>query len=250
LTAELYWLLPLFFLAAFVYSSVGHGGGSAYLALMALTALPQPTIRSTALVLNIVVATAGFISYHRAQHFSWRLLLPFAIGSVPAAFVGGLKLLSPKAFSLVLGVTLLLSAVRLVFMSRPVAVHAHLPDRTLWLFGPPIGVGLGLLSGMVGVGGGIFLSPLLLFLGWADTKKTAAVSAAFILVNSSSGLAAQLQTSTPDWGLIAPAALVVLVAGAIGSRLGANRFSPVWLQRLLAFVLVTAAVKLLFQAAK
>jgi uncharacterized membrane protein YfcA len=122
--------------------------------------------------------------------------------------------------------------------------------RTLWIFGPLLGVGLGLLSGMVGVGGGIFLSPLLLFLGWADTKRTAAVSAAFILVNSISGLTAQLQNSTPDWGLVVPSAVVVLVAGTLGSRLGANRFSALWLQRLLAFVLVTAAVKLLLQAAK
>lgn len=248
--AALWWLLPLFFVAAFVYSSVGHGGGSAYLALMALTTLPQQTIRSSALVLNIVVAVAGFISYHRAQHFQWRLLLPFAIGSVPAAFFGGLRLLSPKAFSVVLGVTLLLSAARLALMNRPVQAHAHLSDRTLWMFGPPIGVALGLLAGMVGVGGGIFLSPLLLFLGWADTKKTAAVSAAFILVNSISGLIAQMQKTQLGWDLIVPSALVVLVAGTIGSRLGANRFSPLWLQRLLAVVLVTASAKLLMQAAK
>ncbi|MEI6083852.1 MAG: sulfite exporter TauE/SafE family protein [Verrucomicrobiota bacterium] len=245
-THTLIWLLPLFFLAAFVYSSVGHGGGSAYLALLALTAVNQSTIRSTALMLNIVVATAGFISYHRAQHFSWRLLVPFAIGSVPAAFVGGLKLLSPKAFSLVLGVTLLVSAARLAWASP--RTITHLPARMLWWVGPPIGAGLGLVAGMVGVGGGIFLSPLLLLLGWADTKQTAAVSAAFILVNSISGLAAQ--SPSVDWGLVLPAAVVVLVAGIAGSRLGANRFSPVWLQRLLAFVLVTASVKLLFQAAK
>jgi uncharacterized membrane protein YfcA len=87
------WLLIPFFIAALVYSSVGHGGGSAYLALMAFTTLPQPTIRSTALVLNIVVATAGFISYHRAQHFRWRLFLPFAVVSVPLAFLGGLRVL-------------------------------------------------------------------------------------------------------------------------------------------------------------
>jgi uncharacterized membrane protein YfcA len=250
LNSELFWLLPLFFVAAFVYASVGHGGGSAYLALMAFTTLPQPTIRSTALALNIVVAMAGFVSYHRAQHFQWRLLVPFAIGSVPMAFIGGLRLLSPAKFSVVLGVTLVLSAMRLLWLGKPIEARAHVPAKLLWIAGPPIGAALGLLAGMVGVGGGIFLSPLLLFLGWADTKKTAAVSAAFILVNSVSGLVAQLQTSTPDWKLIAPAAGAVLVAGVIGSRLGANRFSPVWLQRVLAVVLVSASVKLLWQAAK
>jgi uncharacterized membrane protein YfcA len=248
--AILWWLLPLFFIGAFVYSSVGHGGGSAYLAIMAFTALPQPTIRSTALVLNIVVATAGFISYHRAQHFDWRLLLPFAVGSVPLAFVGGLRMLSQQTFSLVLGVTLALSAVRLVFLSKPIEARMHLSDRMLWLCGPPTGAGLGLLAGMVGVGGGIFLSPLLLFLGWANTKKTAAVSAAFILVNSISGLIAQMQTTKLDWRLIAPSAVVVLVAGMIGSGLGANRLSPLWLQRLLALVLVVAAAKMLMQGFK
>lgn len=240
MNADWYWLLPLFFVAAFVYSSVGHGGGSAYLALMAFTTLAQPTIRSTALVLNIIVATAGFISYHRAQQFSWRLLVPFAIGSVPAAFIGGMKLLAPRTFSWVLGVTLLASALRLIWVAPPIV--RPLPQRLLWWLGPPIGAGLGLVAGMVGVGGGIFLSPLLLFLAWADTKQTAAVSAAFILINSISGLAAQ--SPTVDWKLVAPAAVVVLIAGVAGSRLGANRFSPVWLQRLLGFVLALAALHL------
>lgn len=244
--AGLGWLLIPFFVAAFVYSSVGHGGGSAYLALMAFTTLAQPTIRSTALVLNIVVALVGFISYQRAQHFQWRLLVPFALGSIPAAFLGGMKPLAPATFKLVLGLTLLASAVRLIWVAPPVV--RPLPGRLLWWIGPPIGAVLGLVAGMVGVGGGIFLSPLLLFLAWANTKQTAAVSAAFILINSISGLAAQ--SATIDWKLVTPAAVVVLVAGTAGSRLGANRLSPVWLQRLLAIVLVSASIKLLFQAAK
>jgi uncharacterized membrane protein YfcA len=245
----LLWLLPLFFVAAFVYSSVGHGGGSAYLAIMALTpTFASGTIRSTALALNIVVATAGFISYHRARHFQVRLLLPFALFSIPAAYVGGLRLLSPRAFALTLGVTLLVSALRLVFLNRPIEPRAHLSNRQLWIAGPFIGAGLGMLAGMVGVGGGIFLSPVLLFLGWADAKKTAAVSAAFIVVNSISGLVAQTTKTALDWVLIAPLAVTVLVAGVIGSRLGANRFAPVWLQRLLAAVLAVAAYHLLKRA--
>jgi uncharacterized membrane protein YfcA len=244
----LLWLLPLFFVAAFAYSSVGHGGGSAYLAIMAFTTLEHTTIRSTALVLNIIVATAGFISYHRAQHFSPRLLLPFAIFSIPAAYFGGLRPLSPQTFSLILGATLALTAARLAFLSKPIEARAHLSRKTLWIFGPPIGVTLGLLAGMVGVGGGIFLSPVLLFLGWADAKKTAAVSAAFIVLNSISGLTAQMQKTTMDWALIAPLAVTVLVAGTVGSRLGANRFTPVWLQRLLAAVLIVASYHLLKKA--
>lgn len=244
----LLWLLPLFFVAAFVYSSVGHGGGSAYLAILAFTALPHPTIRSTALALNIVVATAGFISYHRAQHFELRLLLPFALFSVPAAYVGGLRLLSPQMFSLILGITLALTALRLAFLNKPIVARLHLPNRLLWVFGPLIGAGLGLLAGMVGVGGGIFLSPVLLFLGWADAKKTAAVSAAFIVLNSISGLIAQMKATTLNWPLITPLAVTVLVAGLAGSRLGANRFAPVWLQRLLAVVLAVASYHLLKKA--
>ncbi len=241
-------LIPFFFAAAFLYSSVGHGGGSAYLAIMAFVpTLASGTIRSTALALNIVVATAGFISYHRAQHFQMRILLPFIIGSIPAAFIGGLKLLSPKMFGLVLGVTLLLIAARLVFLDKPIEIKTHMSNMTLWMLGPLIGAALGLLAGMVGVGGGIFLSPLLMFLGLADAKKTAAISAAFIVVNSISGLVAQMQTAEPDRKLIMPLAIVVLAGGILGSRLGANRLTNVWLQRLLAAVLLVAGGKLLWQ---
>jgi uncharacterized membrane protein YfcA len=120
--------------------------------------------------------------------------------------------------------------------------------RLLWIWGPIIGAALGLLAGMVGVGGGIFLSPLLMFLGWADAKKTAAVSAAFIVLNSIGGLAAQTLTAMPDWKVIVPLSVVVLIAGVAGSKLGANHFTPLWLQRLLAAVLLVASVKLLVQA--
>ena len=237
--------------AAFVYSTVGHGGGSAYLAIMSLVPaviLDPWTMRSTALSLNIVVATAGFINYHRAQHFSIRLLLPFVVSSIPAAFVGGMRLLSPRMFSLVLGATLALSALRFVFLSKAIEPRLHLSNQLLWVWGPIIGAALGFLAGMVGVGGGIFLSPVLLLLGWADAKKTAAVSAAFIVANSISGLIAQTLNHTPHWKMIAPLAAGVLISGITGSRLGAGKMTVVGLQRLLAVVLAVASVKLVVLA--
>jgi uncharacterized membrane protein YfcA len=233
-------------LVAVLYSSVGHGGASGYLALLVLAGFARPEITPVVLVLNILVASIGFFSYHRAGHFSPALLVPFVVTSIPAAFVGGMLAVDDRAYRLILGYALVASAIRFLLVPSVAAPSRPIPTGRLWGIGLPVGAVLGLLAGMVGIGGGIFLSPLLLFMGWADAKRTAAVSAAFIVLNSLTGLAAQLlRGGSLDWGLALPLLAVVAVGGAIGSFLGATRFSLLALQRLLGLVLVVAGLKLI-----
>jgi uncharacterized membrane protein YfcA len=238
------WLLPLFFLAALLYSSVGHGGASAYLGILVLAGWSRPEIAPVVLVLNILVTVTGLVNYARAGHFSVRLLLPFVIASIPAAFLGGTVDLPPKLFSAVLGVTLLAAAGRFLFLSRPVQAGPPRTAGAVYGIGIPIGLALGFLAGLIGIGGGIFLSPVILLLGWADAKQTAAVSAAFIVLNSLSGLLAHSMRESLNAGLLIPLAAVVLIGGVAGSWWGAFRVSPVTLQRVLGAVLVTASLKL------
>lgn len=235
-------LTLLIFIAALLYSSVGHAGASGYLAAMALFGLAPAVMKPTALTLNLVVATVGTIRYASAGHFDWKLFAPFAALSVPMAFVGGMLKLPIATYHVVLGLVLLFAAWRLVVKPavaagdlKPVSVPRAL------LFG----AGLGLLSGLTGVGGGIFLSPLVLFLGWADVRKTAGVSVAFILVNSASGLLghlASVKQIPPEIGWWAPAALL---GGIIGAELGSRRLAPLTMRRLLSVVLLVAGVKML-----
>lgn len=229
-------------LAAMLYASVGHAGASGYLAVMALLGVAPATMRPAALVLNVVVALIGTATFARAGHLRWSLLWPLLLGSVPAAYVGGTLTLPAPWYRTVVGLVLLASAVRLVVTGhRPDEASSRTPSRAARVV---LGIGLGLLSGLTGVGGGIFLSPILLALGWADLRVTAATSAGFILANSVAGLAGQGVTpaSLPSW-LVAwvPA---VIVGGAIGARAGATRFDPATLRRLLAAVLILAGTKL------
>ncbi|MEJ7624086.1 MAG: sulfite exporter TauE/SafE family protein [Pyrinomonadaceae bacterium] len=229
------------FAVAVLYSSVGHGGASGYLAVMAFLAVAPGVTRPTALVLNLFVASIGTVQFYRAGYFSWRLFLPFAIGSVPMAFVGGMIELPTDVYKLVLGVVLILAAGRL-------AVKLKNDDEVR---DPPIiaclllGAVIGLLSGLVGVGGGIFLTPILLLMRWAETRVAAGVSVLFILVNSIAGLAGnykQVAVLPPDvWIWIAAA----VVGGFIGSTLGSKRFDSMTLRRVLAVVLVFAGIKLI-----
>lgn len=242
---ELLSLVLLFFVTALVYSSVGHGGASTYLALFALFGFARADIVPTVLVLNLLVSGLGFFHYRRAGHFELRLLAPFVISSIPAAYVGGALHLPPAAFSILLGMTLMAAAARFMIFSRPLTARGDLTPQHLYLIGLPVGLVLGFLAGLLGIGGGIFLSPLLLALGWADAKKTAAVSAAFIFVNSCAGLLAQTAKALPDWTLTGLLAVAVICGGSLGAHIGAVRFSPVVLQRLLAVVLLFAAFKLL-----
>jgi uncharacterized protein len=236
-------MVAIFFVAV-LYSSVGHGGASGYLAVMAFLAVEPEVTRPTALVLNLFVASIGTVQFYRAGHFSWRLFLPFAAASVPAAFVGGLIHLPTEIYKIVLGVVLCLAAVRLAIKIKNDDEISDPPLVACLL----VGAAIGLLSGLVGVGGGIFLTPILLLMRWAETRVAAGVSVLFILVNSASGLAGQysrgaLSTLPIDvWFWIAAA----VVGGLIGSTLGSRKFNSMTLRRLLAIILVIAGVKLIF----
>ena len=236
-------LTLLIFTAALLYSSVGHAGASGYLAAMALFNLAPDVMKPTALVLNLVVATVGTIRFARAGCFSWRVFWPFAVLSVPLAFLGGAMKLPIHAYKMILACVLLFAAWRLG-VKQSISPHAE-PKPVLLPLALFFGAVIGLLSGLTGVGGGIFLSPLLLFLGWADVRRTAGVSVAFILVNSASGLLGHLASvkNVPSeiiWW--APAALL---GGLIGSELGSRRLTPMTMRRLLAVVLVIAGGKML-----
>lgn len=232
----------LIFVAALLYSAVGHAGASGYLAVMALLGTAPSVMRPTALVLNLLVASIGTAQFARAGHFRWRLFWPFALGSVPAAYFGGHHALPGTWYRHIVGVVLLVSALRFVVALRAPDRALRMPPVPLALF---VGVLLGLLAGLTGVGGGIFLSPVLLLMGWADLRTTAATSAAFILVNSAAGLAGQAAPLAAIHVDILPWAIAAVAGGALGSWLGARRLGGAGLRVVLATVLVVAGVKLL-----
>ena len=230
--------------AAFVYATVGHGGASAYLAVMALAGVAPQEMRPIALLLNIVVSSIATYKFQRAGYFRWRLFWPFAIVSIPMAFVGGAITLPGQAYKILVGLVLLYAAWQLWLSARAGDEIRPLRDPPLgWAMG--IGAAMGLLAGLTGVGGGIFLSPLLLMLGWAGTKQTSAVAAPFILVNSIAGLAAGFTArvaTLPEhvWVL----ALAVLVGGWFGAEYGSRRFTNPIVRRFLAVVLAVAGAKM------
>lgn len=232
--------------AAFAYASVGHGGASAYLAALALAGVAPAQMRPIALALNILVSAIATWKFQRAGHFRWRLFWPFAVVSVPLAFVGGAITLPGHAYKALVGAVLVYAAVQLWISAR--AGDEMRPVRE-----PPlaaamaVGAALGLLSGLTGVGGGIFLSPVLLLLGWAGTKQTSATSAAFILVNSIAGLAAGFTMKSASlpahiWIL----GVAVLIGGWFGAEYGSRRFANPIVRRVLAVVLALAGGKMVF----
>ena len=231
-------------LASFVYASVGHGGASAYLAAMALAGLAPAEIRPIALALNILVSSLAAWKFWRAGHFRWRLFWPFAAVSIPFAYLGGAITLPGNVYKIVVGVVLLYAAWQL-WRSGRVGEEMRPVREPPIVLAIAIGAVLGLLSGLTGVGGGIFLSPLLLMLGWAGTKQTSAVAAPFILVNSIAGLAAGLisgAASLPAMTWILGG--VVLVGGWLGAEHGSRRFTNPVVRRVLAVVLAVAGAKM------
>lgn len=236
-------LLLLLSLVAFLYSSVGHGGASGYLAVMAIMGVAPSMMKSSALVMNLAVSLFSFIGFYRAGHFRLKLFLPFALASIPMAFVGGTMTLSDSIYKKILAVCILFSIVRLIYKfetdenKRPIPIWAGILSGGL----------IGLLSGMIGIGGGIILSPLMLLMRWANLKETAAVSALFIFVNSLSGLYGQLQKG----GINLPenmqwAVLATIIGGLAGSYFGSQKFNVPTLKKLLAVGLVIACLKLIF----
>jgi hypothetical protein len=230
--------------AAFVYASVGHGGASAYIAAMALAGIAPQEMRPIALLLNVIVSAMATWKFWHAGHFRWRLFWPFAVTSIPLAFVGGAVTLPGSAYKVLVGLVLLYAGWQLWLSGKSGAEMREVRLVPVWI-AMPVGAVLGALSGLTGVGGGIFLSPLLLMLGWAGTKQTSAVAAPFILVNSLAALAAGYVTqgvSVPDY--TAYLAVAVLIGGWIGAEYGAKRFATPLVRRFLAVVLALAGGKM------
>src|SRR5213076_3558153 len=229
--------LVLLFLAvgliAFLYSTVGHAGASGYIAVLTLWGIAPVTIRPTALVLNILVASIGGFQFWRAGHFSWRLFWPFALLSIPAAYFGGYLQPSASTLRILIGAVLVFSAARLMFRRRD-PQQTFPPSRSTAL---SVGAGLGFLAGLTGTGGGIFLTPLLLFCRWAHIRQAAAVSALFILVNSIGGLIGYFTAvhSVPTLGIAL--AIPAIAGGTIGSYFGSRRFPARTISILLAIIL-------------
>ena len=231
-----------FFLVALLYSSVGHAGASAYLGVMALSGAPPSITKPTALALNIVVASIASVKFYRARCFSWPLFWPFAATSIPLAFLGGAITLPGSVYKVAVGLVLMLSAIRLVLPSNRPGLRSPSRPR-LWL-ALLIGAGIGFLSGLIGVGGGIFLSPLLVLAGWSDARTASGVAAPFILANSIAGLLgapsslASIPSGLPVW------VAAVVVGGWMGADWGSKRLRNDWIRRLLAVVLIAAGLKL------
>ena len=240
---ELYFLIILF-IVAFLYASVGHGGASGYLALMALFGIEAITMRSSALILNLFVAGIAFYSYYKGGFFKWKILLPFVAASMPAAFFGAKILIDPTIYKIALGICLIIAVARMLIPVK---------DKTKELISTPniliallLGTIVGFFSGMIGIGGGIILSPLLMVFGWANVKEAAAVSAGFIWLNSVTGLLGTISSGVHLDTMIIPWILVALFGGFLGSWSGSFKFSLATLRYVLASVLVMASIKLIF----
>lgn len=235
-------LAACMFLGSALYTSVGHAGASAYIALMALFGLAPAVMRPTALALNILVAGLTSFRYLNAKLFRWRTLWPFLIGAVPFAFLGGSVQLPGAYYRPLVGVILLLSGARLLW-PRELKSNLDSRDPTIWT-GILCGVGIGFLSGLTGTGGGIFLSPLLLFIGWSDTRTASGVAAVFILCNSVSGLLGNLtivKQLPPDLWIYA---IAVSLGAILGTTFGIQ-WRPPMILKALGAVLIIAGLKLI-----
>lgn len=239
--------LLLLFGVAFLYSSVGHGGASGYLALMAIFGTTPSIMKSSALIMNICVSLISFIQFYRNGNFKWNLFLPFAFASVPASFIGALITIDGSLFNKILGAILIFPVMRLFGI---IGKESSGKKQINNFFAAGIGFAIGFLSGMIGIGGGIILSPLLLLLGWAGMRETAAVSALFIFVNSVSGLAGMLSKGVSIEASIFLWIGISLAGGFTGAYFGSKKFKNDVLRKILATVLLFASVKLIFTHAK
>ena len=233
-------------LGAVLYTSVGHAGASAYIAIMALFSLPAAVIKPTALVLNILVASFTTFRYVRKGFFDFSLLLPLAIGALPAAFLGGYIQAPTQLYKALVGLILLYSAYRMIrAQNKGEHEAAHQP---VFLQAVAVGAGIGFLAGLTGTGGGIFLSPVILFFAWSTTRNSLGTASAFILINSVSGLLGNLSSikSLPD---VLPLFLAAVFIGAlIGTAIGSKYASVPMIRKLLGLVLLIAGLKLVWTA--
>jgi uncharacterized membrane protein YfcA len=245
MTPEELILTALIFIAATLYSSVGHAGASGYLAAMALFGLAPETMRPTALALNVLVASLATYRYTHAGQNDMKLLIPFVVASIPAAFVGGMIHIPPAFYKPLIGIILLLSAFQLLRTAKTSKQKDRKVQRPPLAASLATGAGLGLLAGLSGTGGGIFLSPLLLFMGWAPTRNVSGVAASFILVNSISGLLGNISSLQALPSALSVWAGAVLLGGLVGTQLGTRTLTIPGIRIMLALVLVIAGGKML-----
>ncbi|MFW2478364.1 MAG: sulfite exporter TauE/SafE family protein [Sediminibacterium sp.] len=236
----------LLLVIAFLYASVGHGGASGYLALMAIFSIAPEVMKPTALLLNLFVSLTAFLQFYRGKHFVWKVFLPLALASVPMAFVGGLITIDSFIYKKILGVLLVFSVIRMLMPAKKAEQELKQANFTGALL---MGGIIGLLSGMIGIGGGIILSPLLILFHWTDQKQTAAISALFIFVNSVSGLLGQLTKGIAFSSDMYAYVGIAFAGGVAGAYFGAMKFKQTVMKKILAVVLVVAAYKLLFTGA-
>jgi uncharacterized protein len=235
-------LAGLFCATAVLYSAVGNAGASGYLAAMTLAGLAPEVMKSTALLLNIIVALVTTVRFSRAGYFSWPLFWPFTVTSVPCALLGGALALPGTLYRVLVGIVLLFAAYQLLWYADQGALS---PTAVPLLPALVFGAGLGFVSGLTGIGGGIFLGPLLVMMGWAEPRHSAGVSTAFVLVNSVAGLSGDvmnvhaLPSAAPLW------AGAVVLGGLVGSELGVRQLAEVTLRRVLAVLLGIAGLKLI-----
>jgi|SRR3989338_1450676 len=242
-------LIPLFFVTAWVYASAGLGGGSTYLALLFLFQFPYTEIPKVALLCNLVVVSGGLYHYIRTKNLSLSLVLPFCVTSIPFSYLGGRMVIPKEYFLALLGFSLLIAGLRMFFSQSLISKERNVEKQKIWWMGLPVGAGLGFLSGLVGIGGGIFLAPLLYFMGWGSPKQIAASSSFFIFVNSLFGLmgqwtkeAAFMETSGFLFLLLA-----VFLGGQVGSRLSVGKLSPFVLQRITSLLILAAAGRIFWK---
>jgi hypothetical protein len=231
------------FLGAVLYTAVGHAGASSYIALMAMFGVPAVVMRPTALVLNILVASFTSLRYVRAGLFRWRTLWPFLVGAIPMAFLGGYIQLPGHVYRPLVGVVLLIAAARLLWPKK-LRSNSGWTDPPIWL-ATLAGAGIGLLSGLTGTGGGIFLSPIILFLAWSETRTASGVAAVFILFNSIAGLLGNLASMRALPSDLPLFAIAVLLGAVIGTTLGISRLAQQGVLRALGVVLLVAGLKLI-----
>lgn len=239
-------LIIAFFIIALVYSSVGFGGGSSYLALLAMPifGLSQTQIRPTALLCNLIVVTGGCIIFYKSGKLKWKDVWPYIVASVPLAYWGGRMKLSDRDFFLVLGITLVIASFFLWFQPKEKSEQPKPANLSTKLM---VSGGVGFLSGLVSIGGGIFLSPILHFFRWNEARVISGIASVYILVNSISGLWGQFSNGVPnlDWKFLLPLLGAVLAGGQIGSRLGARVFNVLYIKRITALLILVAGTIIL-----
>jgi uncharacterized membrane protein YfcA len=238
-----FYLIPLFFLTALVYSTAGFGGGSTYLALLLLFGFPYGSVPKIALVCNLVVVIGALYHHVRGGHLPFKRVLPFVLTSIPFAYVGGRLPVGKGLFLALAGISLAAAGLRLLFAGKRIETTASRSPLVVWSTGTGAGAILGFVAGLTGIGGGIFLAPLLYFLRWGNPREIAAMASFFILTNSLSGLAGQLQKGNfaYDLGLMLPLGVAVLLGGQLGSRLSLGHLTGRVLRRVTAMLILWVA---------